>query len=121
MGEKTREQYIADEFNRTADGYDDSRLVKFFQRHAQVLVIDRMKIEKGMDILDLGCGTGWGTIDIASKLEGTGRVIGLDLSEKMIEQARQKLAGFEHSNVVFEVRSGNDLDYEDCFDYILWR
>ena len=51
-----------------------------------------MQIEKRMNILDLGCGTGSGTIDIASELEGTGKVVGLDLSEKMIEQAKQKLS-----------------------------
>jgi ubiquinone/menaquinone biosynthesis C-methylase UbiE len=30
------------------------------------------------------------TIDIASKLKGTGKAIGLDLSEKMIEQVKEK-------------------------------
>jgi len=119
MTGKRQEEYIAREFDRSARGYDESRLVRSFQRRVQVQVINRMKIEKGMNILDLGCGTGQGTIDIASKLEGTGSVIGLDLSGKMIEQAKQKLNGFEYSNVTFEVGSGNSLDYYDRFDYVL--
>ena len=58
-----------------------------------------------MNVLDLGCGTGWATLEIASRLEGTGRVVGLDLSEGMIEQARQKLQRFRYDNVEFVLQS----------------
>jgi arsenite methyltransferase len=114
-----REEYVAREFDRAAKSYDESRLVRSFQRRAQILVIDKMQLGKGMNILDLGCGTGWGTIGIASKLDGTGKVIGLDLSEKMIERAKQKLARFTHDNVEFRVGSGSSLNYENYFDYVL--
>ena len=78
-----------------------------------------MQIKKGMNILDLGCGTGMGTIDIALKLKGTGKVIGLDLSRKMIEQARKKLANIKYDNVKFRVGSAISLDYDNYFDYVL--
>jgi ubiquinone/menaquinone biosynthesis C-methylase UbiE len=119
MSRGQQEEYVAKEFDRAAKGYDESRIVKSFQRRAQILVIDKMHLEKGMKILDLGCGTGWGTIDIATKLGGTGEVIGLDLSEKMIEQAKQKLSEFIYNNVEFEVGSESSLDYENYFDYVL--
>jgi protein-L-isoaspartate(D-aspartate) O-methyltransferase len=119
MNRGQQEEYVAKEFDRAAKGYDESRIVKSFQRRAQILVIDKMHLEKGMKILDLACGTGWGTIDIASKLEGTGEVIGLDLSEKMIDQAKQKLVDFAFENVEFKVGSGSSLDYEDYFDLVL--
>jgi arsenite methyltransferase len=119
MDSGQREEYVAREFDRAAKGYDESRIVKSFQRRAQILVINKMQLKKGMNILDLGCGTGWGTIDIASKLEGTGRVVGLDLSEKMIERAKQKLARFTHCNVEFRVGSGSSINYENYFDYVL--
>ena len=119
MSTRRQEEYVVKEFDRAAKSYDESRLVKSYQRRTQALAINRMQIEKGMNILDLGCGTGWGTIDIASKLEGTGKVIGLDLSEKMIEQAKQKLVKFTYNNVEFGVRSGLSLNYENYFDYVL--
>ena len=119
MSSRRQEEYVAKEFDRTASSYDESRLVKSYQRRTQTLVINKMQIEKGMNILDLGCGTGSGTIDIASRLGGTGEVIGLDLSEKMIEQAKQKLSEFTYNNVEFEVNSGSSLDYENYFDYVL--
>ena len=110
---------MADEFNRTAEGYDDSRLVNSFHRRAQVAVIGRMNIEKGMDILDLGCGTGEGSLDIALKLEGSGSVTGIDLSEKMIEIAVNKPDKHDIKNVIFRVGSGSTLEYEECFDYVV--
>ncbi len=114
-----QEEYIVKEFNRAAESYDESRLVKSFQRRTQTLIINRMHLEKGMNILDLGCGTGLGTIDIALRLEGSGKVIGLDLSDKMIEQAKKKLIEFKYDNVVFEVGSESSLDYVDYFDSVL--
>jgi ubiquinone/menaquinone biosynthesis C-methylase UbiE len=114
-----QEEYVAREFDRSSKSYDKSRLVKSYQRRAQTLVINKMQIERGMNILDLGCGTGWGTIDIASRLQGTGKVVGLDLSEKMIEQAKRKLAKFTYGNVEFRVGSGISLHYENYYDYVL--
>ena len=119
IGNKGLDDYIAREFDRSAKSYDESRLVRSYQRRIQTLVISKMQIEKGMNILDLGCGTGQGTIDIAAKLEGTGKVVGLDLSHRMIEQAKQKLARFRYDNVEFLVGSGGSLDYNGYFDYVL--
>lgn len=115
---KGREADIAREFDRAAGGYDKSRLVKSYQRRVQLLVIDRISIRKGMNVLDLGCGTGQGTIDIAARLEGTGSVVGMDLSERMIEQANRKLAGTGYENASFQAVSGSSLHYRECFDYV---
>lgn len=119
MSQERHDRHVAHEFNRAAKGYDESRTVKSYQRRTQILVIGKMQIGKGMNILDLGCGTGQGTIDIASRLEGTGRVIGLDLSEKMVEQAQRKLGSIPYDNVEFGVGSGGSLDYDSTFDYVI--
>jgi ubiquinone/menaquinone biosynthesis C-methylase UbiE len=119
VGRKERNEYIAREFDRAAKSYDDSRFVNSYQRRTQTLTINTMHIEKGMNILDLGCGTGRGTIDIAEKLEGSGKIVGLDLSEAMVRKARQNLAGFQYTNVEFQVGSGNTLDIENQFDFVL--
>lgn len=114
-----QDEYVAREFDRAAEGYDDSRIVNSYQRRTQALVLGRMQIEKGMHVLDLGCGTGWATLEIAARLEGTGKAIGQDLSKKMIEQAEGKLAGFVHDNVEFILGSGSSLEYDGYFDYVL--
>jgi ubiquinone/menaquinone biosynthesis C-methylase UbiE len=119
MSEKSHEEYVAKEFDRAAKGYDKSHLVKSYQRRVQLLVIEKLQIRKGMNILDLGCGTGKGCIDIASKLEGTGKVVGVDLSSEMIERAKQHLSATSFTNMEFKVGSAGSLDYNGDFDYVL--
>jgi ubiquinone/menaquinone biosynthesis C-methylase UbiE len=119
MSAKQHDTYVTDEFNRAAAGYDDSCIVRSYQRCVQTLVVDRLELEPGMNVLDLGCGTGWATFEIASRLGGSGRVVGLDLSEGMIAQARKKLPTFRYDNVEFVVQSADSLDCADCFDYVL--
>jgi ubiquinone/menaquinone biosynthesis C-methylase UbiE len=118
INKTVKDRQIARKFDKDAESYDDSPLVKSYQRRVQKLVINRMAIIKGMNVLDLGCGTGQGTIDIAKKLDGTGNVVGIDLSEKMIEQAKKKLTNFQYGNVIFMVGSADSIDYQDCFDYV---
>lgn len=119
MSQVKQDQYVAKEFNRQANRYDESLTVNSYQRRTQQLTIKEMQIERGMFILDLGCGTGSGSLDIASRLHETGKVIGLDVSEKMIEQANKKLAIASYQNVEFQLSSGHTLKYENEFDYIL--
>lgn len=52
----------------------------------------------GKNVLDLGCGYGWHCKFAAE--QGAMRVLGLDLSRKMIEAAKQRNAG-EKSSIVF--------------------
>jgi len=119
MGKKQHDEYVAQEFNRAAERYDDTRVVRSYQRRTQALIVDDSQIEKGMRVLDLGCGTGTATLEIASRLEGTGKVVGLDLSEKMLEQAEQKLTELGYTNVEFVLQSASDLNYAEYFDHVL--
>jgi SAM-dependent methyltransferase len=119
MDRERQDTYVAAEFDRQAERYDDSLTVRSFQSRTQSLVLEEMRIEKGMHVLDLGCGTGTATLEIASRLEGTGRVVGLDLSEKMLGEAERKLAGLGYTNVELVLGSASDLSYEAYFDYVL--
>jgi ubiquinone/menaquinone biosynthesis C-methylase UbiE len=119
MGKEQHDEYVAREFNRSARRYDDSHVVKSYQSRAQALVVAELRLEKSMHVLDLGCGTGTATLEIASRLEGTGQVVGLDLSEKMIAQAERKLATLGYANATFVLQSASALDYAGEFDYVL--
>ena len=60
-------------------------------------------------IIDLGCGTGRFTEPLSVHFEA--EVIGIDPSEKMLEQARRKNSG---SIVSFKQASGGKLPVEEC-------
>jgi len=68
--------------------------------------------------LDLGTGTGDGATAIARRFSET-EVVGADLSEAMIEQARQKLPSDLQGRVRFEVADASSLPYENsAFDLV---
>lgn len=60
----------------------------------------------GKAVLDLGCGYGWHCAYAAQ--QGASRVLGLDLSEKMIAEARRRNAA---SNVEYRVCGLEEYDY----------
>jgi ubiquinone/menaquinone biosynthesis C-methylase UbiE len=71
----------------------------------------------GMSLLDVGCGPGTITADLAARLD-PGQVVGLDGSAEVIDEAR-RLAANGPPGLTFEVGDLFDLDYEDgTFDVV---
>ena len=58
------------------------------------------KIKNGDTVLDLGSGAGFDCF-LASKKVGTGKVIGVDMSEEMIKKANQNAQKYGYENVEF--------------------
>ena len=69
-------------------------------------------------LLDVGCGPGTITIDFAKRLiEGT--VLGIDVSDEIIQKARIASEEFGADNCSFDTGDTYDLDYEDnTFDIV---
>jgi ubiquinone/menaquinone biosynthesis C-methylase UbiE len=63
--------------------------------------------------LDLNCGTGAYTLELAGRLRGKGDVVGLDPSEERIELARAKIAVLHLQNVSFDVGGAQGLPFEE--------
>jgi arsenite methyltransferase len=70
--------------------------------------IGAMKISSDARVLDVGCGSGWATRLIA-QLASSGRVVGIDISDEMVQLARETSSGF--SNVEFHVASAERLPF----------
>jgi 2-polyprenyl-3-methyl-5-hydroxy-6-metoxy-1,4-benzoquinol methylase len=83
-------------FSKIAAQYEKDSLV---QKTASEILLDLLAIQPEDTVLDIGCGTGHITKVIGEKT--TGRVVGIDPSAGMIEQAAEKYTG---ENISF--RSG---------------
>jgi SAM-dependent methyltransferase len=59
-------------------------------------------ISPGDEVLDIGCGTGLTTRE-AARAAAPGRVVGVDVSERMLERARQVTASERLGNVQYEL------------------
>lgn len=78
------------------------------------------EIQEGQRILDVACGTGRATLDLAKAVGTGGQVDALDLSEDMLGRARAKLerAGLD-KRVEFKQGNARDLPYPDgTFDIL---
>jgi trans-aconitate 2-methyltransferase len=76
-------------------------------------IISELKLKGNEKVLDLGCGDGALTAEIASKLP-QGSVLGIDSSQNMIEMAVNHKA----PNLAFRLKDINNLDYVEEFDLI---
>lgn len=72
----------------------------------------------GQTILDVGCGTGELIRRMLVRYPDVACVVGYDPSEKMLRQARQKLATLPHS-LSGKVRLQSDDHYDTAFDLIV--
>lgn len=73
-------------------------------------------IQPGTSVLDIGCGAGSITKGIAEKVTLNGQVIGVDLNQSLITEARHN---YRHiSNLTFEVGNIYDLPFVQKFDLV---
>ncbi len=52
----------------------------------------------GSTVIDVGCGCGATTVELARAVGASGRVVGLDLSEPMLALAKARLRGFDNTS-----------------------
>ncbi len=77
-----------------AQVYEDFFVPALFQQWAS-RVADAAKIASGHCVLDVACGTGVVTREIAKRLGENGSVIGLDLNPGMLAVAKEKAPNIE--------------------------
>ena len=80
---------------------------------------DRAELEPGASALDLCCGTGDLALELRERVGASGRVVGADFSERMLELANDKAMARGHPDVTFEWADALALPYSDAsFDAV---
>jgi len=80
-------------------------------------VVDKMGINPGQSILDLGSGTGKNDCLMAQNIGPQGKIVGLDISDEMLRQSLKRCR--EYPNMSFEKqRIELPLPYEEEFDKV---
>jgi len=79
-------------------------------------------VEPGEHVLDIGCGGGPTTFELARRVLPGGRVVGLDLAPGLIEVANARLASLPLENVEFVAADATTVDLgEGRFDCLFSR
>jgi SAM-dependent methyltransferase len=100
-------QHVAEMFNGRAAGYVND---EWHRRYAEQLV-DVTPLHEGDRVLDAGTGTGFAACAIARRVGSAGRVIGVDISPRMLEQARIAIDAAKLTNV--DLVEGDVTDLRD--------
>lgn len=81
------------------------------------LAMDRLNLLPGQRVVDLGCGAGRTTLELASRVGRDGEVVGVDIAAEMLGRGRERAARLGTGNIEFlhaDVQT-HDLG-EDRFD-----
>ncbi len=81
------------------------------------IALAKLQPRRSEAILDLGCGIGTLTTQIATKT-APGPVIGIDMDPQMIAYARAELKAHPQSNLSYLQQDGVNLTFRDQFDAI---
>ena len=84
-------------------------------------LLDELELREGQTVLDIGCGPGDVCLLAAARVGSRGRVVGVDLSPKVIAAARHRAQIAGHDNVEFHVGSEADLASVPDADLVIGR
>jgi len=113
---RSQDEILQLEFNLWAERGDGPKMEN---HHLDITekTLRRMDIRPGERVLDLGCGSGWATRLlarlVADRPHGFGQVVGLDISDEMVRQARGASKDFD--NVMFIQGSATQIPWEENF------
>jgi demethylmenaquinone methyltransferase / 2-methoxy-6-polyprenyl-1,4-benzoquinol methylase len=108
-------------FDRVAARYDllNSLMSAGLHHRWRERAADRAGLGPGDSVLDVCCGTGDLSLELAGRVSPAGRVVGCDFSEPMLDLAREKASARDADGVRFEWADALNLPYDaDRFDAV---
>jgi trans-aconitate 2-methyltransferase len=101
-------------YNWNAEDYQQNSAA---QQQWACELIAKLALSGSEYVLDLGCGDGKVTAEIADWVPH-GTVIGIDNSSSMIALARQQYPARRYPNLTFELMDARELGFENQFDVV---
>src|SRR5580658_2167951 len=106
--DRSEQSKAAATYNAASDHFDDPAL-SFWDRFGQ-RTVERLGLRPGEKVLDVCCGSGASALPAAARVGPAGRVVGVDLSDRLLDLCRAKAKARGLRNV--EARRG-DMEHLD--------
>ena len=98
-------------------GMLDNVIRRWFQAPRKILA---PYIKEGMTVLDIGCGPGFFSIELAKMVGETGRVIASDLQEGMLQRVRRKITGTDfEQRITLHKTEEHKIGLSENVDFVL--
>jgi SAM-dependent methyltransferase len=101
-------------------GAERLRVLSAAMRPATLALLSRAGVGPGMQALDLGCGSGEVTMELARAVGRRGRVVGVELDADVLAHARRRAEAAGH---IIEWRhdDAGTLEDEEAYDFVYAR
>jgi demethylmenaquinone methyltransferase/2-methoxy-6-polyprenyl-1,4-benzoquinol methylase len=113
---KDKSTYVQETFNSIAKRYDLMNTLMSFglDKGWRRKAVRTVEAKPGMNLLDVCCGTGQLSLELAMTVGPTGHITGLDFSKNMLDQAREHVSGSPYQSII-ELIQGDamNLPFED--------
>ena len=105
-------------YNAAADSFDDPAL-SFWDLIGR-RTVDRLRLKPGDHVLDAACGSGASTIPVAQRVGPSGKVVAIDLAERMLQLARAKARRLSLQNIEFKLADMEQSGFSNAsFDAVV--
>ena len=116
--ERIYKEHIAQVFDRTAPTYDHvgPRLFSYFGRR----LVELAGVCEGASVLDVGCGRGAILFPATEKVGRSGKVIGIDIADAMLQQTAREIESLGLVNAQVRHMDAEALAFpQACFDFVI--
>lgn len=108
-GRRSDPKWVAERFDRIAPSYGLFERLFLVPRKAAARAVQQLQLRDGQRVLEVGCGKGPLLVPLSSAVGEAGKVVALDLSEKMLIPAQRRVQENGLRNV--------ELLHTDLFDH----
>ncbi|MEX2162336.1 MAG: methyltransferase domain-containing protein [Anaerolineales bacterium] len=108
---------IIDLYRRQAKGYDASGIGALESKRRQAVGL--LKLSPGDLVVDIGCGTGLNFPFLQSAVGSSGKIIGVDLTDAMLNQARERVSEHGWQNIELVQCDASVYEFPDGVDGII--
>ncbi len=117
------ENQVVDTYRKRAARYDVSAklyyLIGYWYTAYRKRAVQALGLQSGDAVVEVGCGTGQNFPLLQKAVGPTGKIIGVDLTDAMLDQARQRVGAAGWSNVELVQSDAAEYEFPDQVDGIL--
>ncbi len=103
------------------DGRERLRLLARVLKPGTTELFNRVGVQPGWTCLDVGCGGGDVTMDLAALVGPSGQVVGVDIDREIVAIAQREAAERQLTNVSFRCSAADTLRVDRSFDLVYCR
>ena len=85
--------------------YLDGRVRKIIQDPKRIV---KQYVKEGMKVLDIGCGPGFFSFEMAKMVGPDGKVVAADIQQEMLDKLKDKISGLEFEKRINFAKTDKD-------------